>query len=74
VPVAEKPWWRQVDGTPPSPSWWPDNAWFHFGSILTLAMGMMTTFFFVAGLQGWWIGLLLIPVSATILLIGVRKG
>jgi hypothetical protein len=42
VTEPEKPWWRQLDGLPPSPHWWPDSGWFQVGLLGTIIGGCNT--------------------------------
>ena len=38
--VAEKPWWRRLDGRPPSPQWWERSTWARVGLIGTIIFGL----------------------------------
>jgi hypothetical protein len=71
--MAEKPWWRRLDGQPPSPQWWERSPSARVGFIGTIIFGggFVLRLVFQLGME--WLFALLTAPFVVLLAVGVYR-
>lgn len=76
--MADKPWWRRLDGQPPNPEWW--DQWSRsrlaivgFGLTIVFASNFVLRLVFSDRLGFAWVYGILTAASVVALVVGVRR-